>query len=191
MEEIWSRIPQFEDLYEVSNLGRIRSLDHFVMQNNAYVVFERLYKGRVMAARIPHNKYPYLHLSKNGKRKTVKIHRLVADAFVPNPERKPEVNHIDGIKINNSFSNLEWATSKENKHHAKVNNLAPKNPFGIDAYACKGYVEVLDKDNNRVKVLAGKEEILKFGLTPSGVSEALKNKNKFYKGYRFRRIASQ
>lgn len=74
--------------------------------------------GLVLKPRISKHGYYYVNIYKNNNRKTVKNHRLVAEAFIPNPENKPEVNHKDGDKLNNKISNLEWVTSSENIYHA-------------------------------------------------------------------------
>lgn len=92
--------------YMVSDTGRVRRVgsdtDHSVRDKGGYLVTD-LYQG--------------------GKRRTVRVHRLVAEAFIPNPECKPEVNHKDGNKRNNNVSNLEYVTKKENCHHAWSNGL--------------------------------------------------------------------
>lgn len=96
MKEIWKDIEGYEGVYHVSNLGRVK----------------RVATNRVLQ---PYrNKVGYLlvYLCKNGKRKTHRIHRLVAQSFIPNQENKPEVNHLDENKSNNMVSNLEWSTRK-------------------------------------------------------------------------------
>lgn len=108
--EIWRKIEGFES-YEVSNMGRVRSLDRVSCSGHKLT-------GKVL---IPtQNQYGYLIVSlyKNGTRYIKRVHRLVSVAFIPNPEGKPQVNHIDGDKSNNRVSNLEWATAKENCQHA-------------------------------------------------------------------------
>ncbi|WZP34249.1 HNH endonuclease [Enterococcus phage vB_Efm3_KEN20] len=105
MKEIWKDIEGYEGVYHVSNLGRVK----------------RVATNRVLQ---PYrNKVGYLlvYLCKNGKRKTHRIHRLVAQSFIPNPENKPEVNHLDENKINNMVSNLEWSTRKENCNYGTRN----------------------------------------------------------------------
>lgn len=105
MEEIWKDIKEYEGLYQVSNVGRVK----------------RVATNRVLQ---PYrNKVGYLlvYLCKNGKRKTHRIHRLVAQSFIQNPENKPEVNHLDENKINNMVSNLEWSTRKENCNYGTRN----------------------------------------------------------------------
>jgi hypothetical protein len=103
MEETWKDIVGYENLYQISNYGRIKSL---------------LWKVEKFLALINHtNGYKQVNLSKDGNIKKGYVHRLVAEAFIPNPENKPEINHIDGDKSNNNVSNLEWVTRKENVKH--------------------------------------------------------------------------
>ena len=106
MIEIWKPVKGFEN-YEVSNLGQVKSLN-----------YNRTKEAKIL--RLCKNKDGYLcvHLHKNGKGYAKKVHRLVTAAFIPNPEGKTEVNHIDGNKTNNRVENLEWATHSENMHHA-------------------------------------------------------------------------
>jgi hypothetical protein len=113
MEEIWKDIEGYEGIYQVSNLGRARSLDRTII-SGAYnsPMFK---KGTILK---PQPKgyigYVGLSLSKDGKRENVYIHRLVAKAFIPNPDNLPEVNHKDENKKNNRADNLEWVTTQEN-----------------------------------------------------------------------------
>jgi uncharacterized protein YerC len=112
-KEIWKDIPGFEGKYQVSNLGRVKS---FVYRRN---------KTTIRKLPISNNYYRLL-LCKNGKYESFYIHRLIADAFIPNPKNKKYVNHKDGNKLNNDISNLEWVTSAENSHHAWATGLNTK-----------------------------------------------------------------
>lgn len=119
MIEIWKslkNIVECGDNYEVSNLGQIRSIDF---------IDGRGYKrtGKIMSLSNHKKGYKTLSLAFKGKRKTYKVHRLVALAFIPNPENKPEVNHKDGDKTNNCIDNLEWNTTSENCKHSHFNGL--------------------------------------------------------------------
>lgn len=107
--------------YEVSNLGRIRSLDHRIRQRNNS---EKLYKGKILNTWSDKIGYTIVGLNKHNKYKLKKVHRLVAEAFIPNPENKSDVNHIDGDKSNNIVSNLEWVTRSENMKHAYDTGLS-------------------------------------------------------------------
>jgi hypothetical protein len=128
MEEIWKNIDfidGFEGLYQVSNLGRVKSLGRVVIYPNS--CYNKSNEGVYRPERILKHKikgYAGITLS-NGKNKIcTNIHRLVALAFIPNPNNKPCVNHIDGTKQNNCVSNLEWVTWAENIQHAYDNGLA-------------------------------------------------------------------
>ena len=122
MEEIWKPVVGYEGIYEVSNLGRVRRLDTFLPNKNGIMVHK---KGRVLAQQPWHYKkscpgHPgfVVSLYGVGKPKLVTVHRLVAKAFIPNPENKPQVNHKDGDRTNNRADNLEWVTQSENMQHA-------------------------------------------------------------------------
>ena len=110
-QEIWKDIEGFEK-YQISSCGRVRSFN-----NNTTIIRKTSIVGG----------YEHLMLIKNNKKYNFKPHRLVAEAFVTNSENKPEVNHIDGNKLNNHFSNLEWVTRKENCQHAWKTGLCEHN----------------------------------------------------------------
>lgn len=112
--EVWKDVLGYEGIYQVSNEGRVKSLPRRV---NTYQG-GRVTKKRFMAAKDNGKGYKYVDLSNEGIVTRNYIHRLVAYSFIPNPENKPEVNHIDGDKANNSVENLEWATRRDNIEHS-------------------------------------------------------------------------
>lgn len=116
--EIWKDIKGYEGLYQVSNLGRVKSTEREILCSNQYVKFKRTYPEIVLSAYSLEHNYKQVTISKNGVNKGFLVHRLVAEAFIPNPGNKPEVNHIDGDPSNNSADNLEWVTRSENMTHA-------------------------------------------------------------------------
>lgn len=124
MKEIWKDIPEYEELYQISNLGRVRSKDRLIKvncQNNSHVkrpFFYYVYPGRII--KLQTNKFGYttVFLNKGGKQKGFFVHRLVIKTFNPIlNDSDYQVNHIDENKENNSLNNLEWCTAKENINH--------------------------------------------------------------------------
>ena len=114
MVEMWKDISGYEGLYQVSNFGRVKSLPRTVRTRSG--TGER--SERIISGGTYSNDYNFVCLRKNGFNRNHSIHRLVAEAFIPNPSNLPTVNHIDGNKQNNYVENLEWCTQGENLKHA-------------------------------------------------------------------------
>lgn len=106
MEE-WKEIPDYENIYSISDLGNVKST----------------YSNKILKPSSDRYGYVRFSATKNKKQKTLRIHRLVAELFIPNPLNLPQVNHIDGNKLNCAKSNLEWTTDSDNKLHAYANGL--------------------------------------------------------------------
>lgn len=120
VEEIWLPAVGYEGYYEVSNMGNVRSLGRITNFGNQ----KKLVKGRVLKIKMRKaGYYPAAMFSVDNVITTVMIHRVVAQAFHPNPENKRTVNHIDGNKKNNRADNLQWATTSENNLHAHDTGL--------------------------------------------------------------------
>lgn len=100
--EVWTPIPEYEDLYEISNTGRVRNIRTGLIKTNE----------------IDKNGYVRIQLCKNKVHRKYFIHRLVATCFIENPQHKPQVNHKDMNRSNNNVDNLEWVTNSENQKHA-------------------------------------------------------------------------
>ena len=113
--EIWKDIPGYEGYYQVSNYGNFRSLNRIIKYKNNGL---RIYPGKTLLVEPTKDNYRRIVLMKEGVKIRYMCHRLVALAFIPNPENKPNINHIDGNKSNNVVSNLEWCTPSENSLHA-------------------------------------------------------------------------
>lgn len=127
--ERWKSVVGCENLYQVSNLGRIRSLDKVEIikriRNNKKQEYKQKFKGILLKSKLTQDGYYEICLFKNQKRKFIRTHRVVAFAFIKNEKNKPMINHKDCNKLNNNVNNLEWVTVKENSIHAYKNNLVP------------------------------------------------------------------
>ena len=124
-EEIWKPIKDFENLYEISNLGRIKSL--------------YFNKEKILKPRLTLDNYYQIDLCKNKKIYKKYIHRLVAEAFIPNPNNLPIINHIDENSKNNVISNLEWCDSKYNNNYGNCKNkISEANSIKINQYDLNG-----------------------------------------------------
>lgn len=168
MEEIWKDIKGYEGLYQVSNLGRVRSVDRLDSANHKL-------KGRIKSTSIRPNGYENVILCKNSKSKGYSVHRLVAQAFILNPENKPQINHIDENKANNKVSNLEWVTRKENINHGNRTRTA----------LIKMSKEVYCVETGKVYINAryASEEL---GVSRRSICDVCLGKQKQTKGYTFK-----
>ena len=120
MKEQWKPINRYEGLYEISNLGRVKSLDRIDK-------IGRLHKGRILKLSKDGGGYPFVNLFKDGVRSTRKVHHLVAEAFLGKCPKEYEVNHIDENKSNNSCDNLEYVTRHDNLvHGTRMERIANK-----------------------------------------------------------------
>lgn len=118
MTEIWKPIKGLEDRFMISNSGRVKSIARF---NGKYLV-----KERIMKTKITQYGYQAINLWDGKTRRCFLLHRLVAEAFVPNPLNKPVIDHLDGNKLNNNYNNLEWVSSAENNQRAYDKGLKRK-----------------------------------------------------------------
>ncbi|ATC61752.1 NUMOD4 motif-containing HNH endonuclease [Pseudolactococcus raffinolactis] len=114
--EVWKDVLGYEGYYQVSNCGRIRTVENRPYMEQQYDL--DLYKQHFLSPSKSPNGYRHITFCVNGIKKTKSIHRIVAEAFLPNHSDKPEVNHIDGNKENNHVENLEWCTASDNQRHA-------------------------------------------------------------------------
>lgn len=162
---------EFKKYYEVSNLGRVKSLPRKMIMKNGRI---KNVKERIKAHYIMNNGYHSVSLSENGTSKSYLIHRLVAEAFIPNPLNLPEVNHKDGNKNDNNVSNLEWCTHSYNQKHASINNLmAIGETHGRHKLTL---IEVNEIRNLKDKMLL-KEIAKKYSVSIGMISLILNNKN--------------
>lgn len=163
MNEIWKDIENYEGLYQVSNLGRVKSS----------------YTNRILKGGKDRGGYLLVSLCKNNIKSTKTIHRLVAQAFIPNSENKSQVNHIDENQTNNMVSNLEWMTAKENTNHGTRNERISKTQSIT--------IIVTNIKTGESKEFYGSSECARqLGLNQSNITQVLKGRRKQTGGYTFK-----
>jgi hypothetical protein len=174
-DEVWKDIEGYVGLYQISSYGRVRSLDREVMYEEKC----KLRKGKVLTLQSDSYGYHVTNLNKEKKRKEHKVHRLLSQAFIPNPFNKPYINHIDGDKQNNNLNNLEWCTPKENMVHSAENNLNNRNK-AVEKYGTNG---------DLVKVYYSIREASRdSGVCNGSISKACKGKLETAGGYRWKLV---
>lgn len=182
--EICKPIEGYEGLYEVSNIGNIKSLPRKIKAYRSfYVSNEKLIVGKAT------NKgYSVVGLIKDGIGKTYLVHRLVASAFIQNVAQKPFVNHIDGNPSNNRIDNLEWCTQKENIHHAIKLGLFKRSKTskhkGGSHFRARAILSI-SPTGDETQYSSVAEAVRETGVSLSCVSRCLNGHTKQSKGYIF------
>lgn len=176
--EIWKDIEGYEGMYQVSNMGRVRALDRVKPNSGGQIA-----KGHILPQSDNGHGYRFVSLWKFNKGRRFYVHRLVASAFIPNPNNFPIINHKDENKSNNRYENLEWCTQKYNINYGnhmkrlKESYIANGNNRPIDVYDMKGtFLKTFDCSNEVCKEI---------GINRRGLYLACQGVTKSYKGYRF------
>lgn len=167
--EVWKNIQEkgFEKLYAISSFGRVKSIAKIIShpQSVTITIYEKIKKSRILG----HYLAVSLNKGSRGERKTCLIHRLKAQAFIANPLNNPQVNHIDGNKLNNDISNLEWTDNSGNQEHAIVTGLKKS----IGENHPKSKLTLAQVKEIRVLISSG-EQVRKisklYGVTESAIS---------------------
>ena len=188
--EIWKDIVGYEGMYQVSSFGRVKSFKRTVTYGERYhTVCSRIKKQTLKKKKEKYSGgysedgYMMVNLYKHNKGAMNYVHRLVADAFIPNPEVKETVNHIDGIKANNHFSNLEWATHLENVTHAIDTGLTNHAHLHTANNKKSKRIKQYDKDMNLIaEYLSMRDAERKNNMANGSISKAIK-KNWMSYGY--------
>lgn len=178
MIEVWKAIKKFDELYQVSNLGRVKSIDRYVKGSRDGVQFK---PGVELTQKISNNGYARVHIRCGKINSYPLVHRLVAEAFLENPDNLPQINHRDGNKLNNSVDNLEWCTAQYNVRHGLRNHLIPS---GEDSHRAKlTWEKVCDI---KAEYVRGSSEFglialaKKYGISKSMVSLIVRNEKWMY-----------
>lgn len=162
MKEEWRDVKGYEGKYQVSNLGRVKSLN-----------YRHTGKEQFLKPGKNGNGYLFVNLYKNGVVKHFRVHRLVGSAFIPNPDNFSEINHKDEVKTNNSVSNLEWCSRQYNNTYAEKHRRHCKKIAGY-------------KDNKLVKIYDAVIDVDKDGFHHQNVREVLKGKRKSSGGFQWK-----
>lgn len=192
MEEIWKDIEGYEGIYQVSNLGRVKTL---YFRNNKYIIK----KEKILKQHISKQGYLSVGLSdKQGKRKTYRVHRLVAQAFIPNPQKLFCVNHKDENKSNNIITNLEWTTTIENNrysfnlHQERIKYMQTDDANRKRAEKKKKAVIQMNKENKKINVFEGViDASIKTGFDKSTIANCCRGYYQFAYGYKWKYITRE
>ena len=169
--EIWKPKKDYEGLYEVSNFGRVKSLGNGNSNNS---------KERVLKPVKVKGGYLQVHLSKNGKRKMFLVHRLVAEAFIPNTDNLPFINHKDEDKTNNSVENLEWCTREYNNNYGTRTLRANKT---LTNGKLSKKVLQFTKFGEFIREWPSTKECWRNGFNQGNIVSCCRGKRNFHKGY--------
>lgn len=182
--EQWKDIKNYEGMYQISNYGRVKSLDR--LSSNGHLI-----KSRYMKVSKKNNDYLYVGLSKSGVQKKYFIHRLVALAFIDNPHDFPQINHIDENKTNNYYKNLEWCTQKYNNNYGtKVERQVNNTDYTKikRKMKCKKVMQLSLKDEIIKIYPSARAAARQLNISQGDISKIASGKGNTYKGFKWKYI---
>lgn len=183
MEEVWKDVVGYEGLYQISNLGRIISVARSYIDRTG-IKYNK--KSNFMNYGIANNGYYSVMIRRNGTAKLSLVHRLLAIAFIPNPNNYSCINHIDGNKLNNSISNLEWCTYSKNNTHAYTVGLKTPCWTGIIGKNHPQSKPIYQLDDNGIIInyfYCTKDAHRQLGFSYKAISNCLRGKQKHAAGF--------
>lgn len=170
--EVWKPIPKYEGIYQVSNFGRVKSLNRWVTCKNGN---RQRRKERILKLRKNRGGYLIVGLHQHGEMNTFKVHRLVAQAFVPNPNHYSQVNHKDENKMNNKMENLEWCTVKYNNNYGtRIQRRAVTQTNGLQSKPVNQY----DLQGKLLRRWPSLRECRRHGLSNASISKCCHGKQR-------------
>jgi len=185
VSEIWKDVVGYEGIYQVSNYGNVRSIDRIIKRGNHS--FTK--KGQIKATGINNRGYCDIMLCKGAKYEHHVVHKLVALAFIPNPENKDFINHKNGNKLNNCVDNIEWVTMSENNQHAYNTGLkigAATGKFGELNHSSKAICMVNKTTGKVIKEFSAIHDAAReMKLSATGICAAIKGRSSSCGGYKW------
>lgn len=191
MDEVWKPIPRFNGLYDISSFGRVRRNAYNLLRKDGSIIH---YEEMIKKCYPRSNGYIVVSISQNNHSRMYFIHRLIAEAFIPNPENKPYIDHINTIVSDNRIDNLRWVTHKENMNNEltmlrfKENGLSRR---GVRNYSLASEIEAYTRDGKFIARYASlKDAADAHGVATSGICMCCKGKMKSCGGIQWRYVGS-
>ena len=177
--ETWKPVKGYENLYEVSDLGNVRSVTHYVTVQRGKQTFVRKTKGQRIIPQKNIHGYMQVTLCKDGKRITHSVHRIVIEAFIENINNSPCINHKDEDKTNNALNNLEWCTYSYNHNYGTCikRNIATQN---------KKVAQI--KDGRIIKIWESTNDAGRNGFTQSSISQCCRGLRNHHKKFQWKYV---